>query len=106
MTMTDSNPKDDKVGVPPPPRSRARGLQTPPPAPNEPTVAEPNLSKPNSGIQDMNFKMDPEFHAAFKMIASKRKMAMKEMLEASFRCWVDVNGDEMEKAILRPKSQG
>ncbi|MCK1543397.1 hypothetical protein IVB12_15885 [Bradyrhizobium sp. 179] len=103
MTMTDSNPKDDKLGVPPPPRSRARGLPTPPPAPNQ---VSDNLAKSNSGIQDMNFKMDPDFHRAFKATASMRNMAMKELLEASFRTWVEVNGTELEKSLLPPKSQG
>jgi hypothetical protein len=106
MTMTDSNPKDGKDFVPPPPRARQRGLQAPPPQPNEVAADAPNLATANSGVQDMNFKMDPAFHRAFKATASMRNMAMKELLEASFRCWIDVHGDETEKMLLPPKSQG
>jgi hypothetical protein len=105
MTMTDSNPKDGKDFVPPPPR-KARGLQSPPPQPNQVIDAAPNLATPNAGAQDMNFKMDPAFHRAFKATASMRNMAMKELLEASFRCWIEENGNEVEKALLPPKSQG
>jgi hypothetical protein len=103
MSMTDEMKKDDAI-VPPPPRARQnRGLQTPPPQPNQ---VSDNLAKANSGIQDMNFKMDGEFHRAFKTTASMRNMAMKELLEASFRCWVEQNGSELEKQLLPPKSQG
>jgi hypothetical protein len=104
MTMTDT-PKDDKTIVPPPPRKQ-RGLQTPPPQPNEVVAEAPNLATSNSGVQDMNFKMDPAFHRAFKATASMRNMAMKELLEASYRCWVEINGNDIEKSLLPPKSQG
>jgi hypothetical protein len=33
-------------------------------------------------------------------------MAMKELLEASYRCWVEINGNDIEKSLLPPKSQG
>jgi hypothetical protein len=105
MNMADT-PKDEKLVVPPPPRSKQRGLQAPPPAPNDIAEAAPNLATANSGIQDMNFKMDPAFHRAFKTTASMRNMAMKELLEASFRCWVEEHGNDIEKALLPPKSQG
>lgn len=105
--MTDSNPKDDKLAVPPPPRSRvSRGLQAPPPPAAPQTTDAPNLAQANSGAQDMNFKMDPAFHRAFKATASMRNMAMKELLEASFRTWVEINGNDVEKQLLPPKSQG
>jgi hypothetical protein len=60
-------------------------------------------SSSNTGVHDMNFKMDPDFHRAFKATASIRNMAMKELLEASFRCWVDAHGDDLIKSLLPPK---
>jgi hypothetical protein len=48
----------------------------------------------------MNFKMPSDFHRAFKMSAAARNMPMKEMLEASYRCWVEVFGDEDDKKRL------
>jgi hypothetical protein len=101
MNMMDEKPKDSLV--PPPPRAARRGLQVPPPAPAQ---APDNLAKSNAGLQDMNFKMDTDFHRAFKTTASMRNMAMKELLEASFRCWIEVYGTDLEKQLLPPKSQG
>lgn len=97
-----SMPKDQKtkteLNVPAPPRTRLnRGL---PEAPKANEVQSTNLSTSNTGLQDMNFKMNADFHRAFKMTAAGRNMAMKEMLEASFRCWVDLNGTEQEKSWL------
>ncbi len=96
MTMTDdSNGKPaTKPQVPPPPSRQRRGIIAEIPKPDQ---SENNLSKPNSGLQDMNFKMDIDFHQEFKMAAVKRKMTMKELLEASFRCWVEHYGDKTEK---------
>jgi hypothetical protein len=95
--------KSDTSIVPMPPRAKTRGLQVPVPAPAE---SMDNLAKSNAGLQDMNFKMDLDFHRAFKATAGLRNMAMKELLEASFRCWIDTHGNEMEKQLLPPKSQG
>lgn len=98
-TMTEE-PKDKKIIVPPPPRTR-RGIIAEVPQADGNIVD--NLSKPNTGLQDMNFKMDADFHRAFKVAASMRNMAMKEMLEASFRCWVEHYGDPSIQALLPPK---
>jgi hypothetical protein len=82
---------------PPPPRGPRRGLLVEVPK----TVTTPdNLSTPNSGLQDMNFKVPPDFHRAFKTAAVMRGMNMKELLEASFQCWVETYGDDQLKAFL------
>lgn len=96
MTMTDETPKPAN-SVPPPPRARNRGLNIPVPKTEE---IPDNLSKPNSGIQDMNFKVPSDFHRAFKMSAASRNMPMKEMLVATYRCWVEVYGDDDDKKRL------
>lgn len=85
------------VNVPPPPRSR-RGLISPIPASTE---TPDNLSVPSSGLQDLNFKVDPVLHRAFKTVATYRGMSMKELLEASFRCWIKEYSDE-EMTNLQP----
>lgn len=97
MTMIDDNPKDSSAIVPLPPRARTRGLQVPVPAPND-TLG--NLAKPNSGTQDLNFKVSPELHTAFKVTSSLRKMPMKDLLDAAFRFWLEHNGSDMEKKLL------
>lgn len=55
----------------------------------------------NSGLQDMNFKVDPHFHTVFKTSASVSGLSMKELLEASFRAWVEKYGDEATMALIR-----
>jgi hypothetical protein len=48
----------------------------------------------------MNFKVDPAFKRAFKIIAARRGMPMKELLEASFRAWVDKESDDSDEPLL------
>lgn len=44
-----------------------------------------NLGKPATGkLQDLNFKVEPDFHYQFKMEAVKRRMSMQELMRASF----------------------
>lgn len=93
--MTDNTP----ARVPPPP-PRRRGIVAEVPTPARVTD---NLSKPNSGLQDTNFKVSPEFHRAFKIAASVRGMPMKELFEASFRAWLEVYGDDTLRALLPTK---
>jgi hypothetical protein len=57
------------------------------------------MSKPNSGFVDMNFKVAPEFHQAFKVTAAIKGMPMKDLLWAAFQCWVDVHGDDAVRAV-------
>lgn len=119
--MADDEDKK-KVSVPPPPRGLRRGLvvqpdlaptmdvpleahDQPPAAPQSARPTPPNnMAKPNSGYQDLNFKVDPDFHRAFKLTAAMKGMQMKELLEASFRTWVEQYGDETIKAIIPRKS--
>lgn len=53
-----------------------------------------------ASLQNMNFKMDPAFKRAFQATAASRGMAMKELLEASFRVWVDKESDALEERCL------
>lgn len=64
--------------------------------------AADDLVKPNSDLQDLNFKVSPELHRAFKTTASLRKIAMKDLLEAAFRCWQDTYGDDLTRFLLPP----
>ena len=74
------------ANVPPPPKSGSR-LQAAPPPPAEAPV---NMSTPNGDrTVDLNFKVSPALHQAFKMEAAARGMTMKEILEASFRCYLE-----------------
>jgi hypothetical protein len=92
--------------VPPPPARGRRGIIAPvPQASNAPN----NLSIPNSGLQDLNFKVDPIFHRMFKRVANTKDMSMKELLESAFNCWVEKFGDEeVQQAIewARKKTDG
>jgi hypothetical protein len=40
---------------------------------------------------DLNFKVDPDFHQSFKTEATVRRMSMKELLEASFKAFLEFN---------------
>lgn len=40
---------------------------------------------------DLNFKVSPEFHRAFKVQASLRGLSMRELLELSFREYIRRN---------------
>ena len=57
------------------------------------------MQKTNSGFQDMNFKVDPEFHTVFKVVAAIKGMPMKDLLESAFAAWVEKFGDDQIKAI-------
>ena len=45
----------------------------------------------------------PEVHLAFKAAAAMRNMSMKDLLEASFRLWLDTHGDDYTRNLLPPK---
>jgi len=85
-----------KLDVPPPPRKGRLGIFAP--MLNE---ASDNLSKPtDSGSTtfiDMNFKVQPDFHRRFKIEATLRGLSMKELLEASFRAYLEQYGGSMER---------
>jgi hypothetical protein len=52
-------------------------------------------------MQDLNFKIEPAFHRAFKLAATLNGMSMRELLEASFKTWVEKYGDKQLKALIR-----
>lgn len=43
-------------------------------------------------LKDLNFKVNEDFHVEFKITATKRKMSMKDLLEACFEAWKDKHG--------------
>lgn len=83
--------------VPPPP-PRRRGLAAIPIP--QTTAPVDNLSRPNSGVQDLNFKVEPDFHRAFKTTATIKGMSMKELLEASFSIWIETYGDDTIRSLI------
>lgn len=81
------------VVPPPPPR---RGLSAVPMPVTNDLAPATNMSKPNSGTMDLNFKVDPETHHRFKMSATMRRMSMKDLLLASFNTWLEVHGQDLK----------
>lgn len=88
------------VDVPPPPKKNNplnRPRLGPPPKPDTAAI---NLTTPSDGgylnFVDLNFKVEPRFHARFRLEAALRKMSMKELMENSFKAFLDVNGGTME----------
>jgi hypothetical protein len=57
----------------------------------------------NSNLQDMNFKVNPEFHRLFRFASALNGMSMKELLDASFRAWINRCGADALKELL-PKA--
>jgi hypothetical protein len=57
----------------------------PVPVASRPSV-DLNSIRPNV---DLNFKVDPDFHQSFKTEATIRRMSMKELLEASFKAFLE-----------------
>jgi hypothetical protein len=45
----------------------------------------------------MNFKVSPDFHRRFKLEATLRGRSMKELLEASFKTYLEQHGGSMER---------
>jgi len=80
------SPTPKKPNVPPPP---GKGSSAPKQRfmTSVPTLdtAPDNLSRPSeTTLQDLNFKVSPDFHRAFKVAATTRGMTMKELLEACY----------------------
>jgi hypothetical protein len=88
-----------KALVPPPSRAAKRGIMASVPQLVE-TPSLNNMQKVNSGFQDMNFKVDPNFHLRFKAVATVKGMPMKDLLEASFGAWLEKYGDAQTKAVI------
>jgi hypothetical protein len=55
---------------------------------------------PSPTVKDLNFKVSPSFHRAFKAASTMSDLSMKELLEASLLAWIDANGAETLKAFL------
>lgn len=83
--------RNSRLNVPPPPRSSSSRL---PDAPPTSADVPDNLSRPSDGFQDLNFKVSSDFHRRFKLTAATWGMSMKELLEASFKKWVEEHGYE------------
>lgn len=64
-------------------------------------VTPDNLSKPSDSgattYMDMNFKVEPAFHKRFKTEATLRGLTMKDLLEASFKLYLEQNGGTIER---------
>ena len=57
-----------------------------------PVVSSPGLDLNSTRpTVDLNFKVGPDFHQAFKTEATIRRMSMKELLEASFKAFLEFN---------------
>lgn len=52
-------------------------------------------SSASRGAHDLNFKVSPEFHRAFKVQASLRGLSMRELLELSFNEYIKRNPAKM-----------
>ncbi|OCP21925.1 MULTISPECIES: hypothetical protein [unclassified Ensifer] len=52
----------------------------------QPTFTANNMDEKT--LRDLNFKVDPEFHARFKMTAAAAGLSMKDLLEEAFHAWI------------------
>jgi len=50
----------------------------------------------SASLRDLNFKVDPAFHRRFKLEAVMRSLSMKELLEASFKTYLEQHGGSLE----------
>jgi hypothetical protein len=90
-----------ELKIPAPPGARRRGLSVVESMqPAVPQTVPDNLSKPATGLQDLNFKVDNDFHRTFKLAATLKGMSMKELLEGSFAAWVERYGDDQIRALF------
>jgi hypothetical protein len=53
----------------------------------QPTFVADNMEEVKL-LRDLNFKVDPDFHARFKMTAAASGKSMKELLEECFAVWI------------------
>jgi hypothetical protein len=58
------------------------------------------MAPPSPKLKDLNFKVDPSFHRAFKTTSAMSGLSMKELLEASLHAWIDAHGAETLKAVV------
>ena len=85
----------NKINIPAPPRKSRLPIQA------QTLEAPDHLSKPSDEgstvFADMNFKVHPEFHRRFKVEATLRGLSMKDLLEASFKAYLEQNGGNMNQ---------
>src|SRR5437879_6139212 len=53
--------------------------------------------------KDLNFKIDPELHQAFKTTAARRGVSMTALFEACFGCWSEIHAADATDTYLPPK---
>lgn len=82
----------NKPNVPPPPRAKAGVSRLPSPAPAS-AEAPNNLATPTEDIVFLSFKVSPKFRRQFKRTANEWGMTSRELMEASFRHWLEKHGE-------------
>lgn len=65
-----------------------------------------NLPKPATGHVDLNFKVTDLFRRKYKIIAAHTGMTMKEVLEDSCEVWLQKNGDDKLRAMIKTITDG
>lgn len=97
MTTKPKTASKTKVKAgPPPERPLTRRLSVSIPDTETPN----NLTIPNSGRHDLNFKVSPELRRRFKTEAAARGWNMKQLLEACFESFLRQHG-ELSKDLFR-----
>lgn len=51
---------------------------------------QPSDNMKEEKLKDMSFKVSPEFHTQFKVVAARSNLSMRELLEESFRLWMEL----------------
>lgn len=69
-------------------------------APSPTSSAEQHMTPSLPTLKDLNFKVDPSLHRAFKTASAMSGLSMRELLEASLLAWIDAHGAETLKAFL------
>ena len=65
-----------------------------------------NLPEPTTGYVDLNFKVADPFRRKYKFTATYKDMTMKEVMENSFETWLEKNGDDKLRAMLKTIMDG
>jgi hypothetical protein len=60
----------------------------------------------NTAIVDLNFKVTDLFRRKYKIIAAHTGMTMKEVLEDSCEVWLQKNGDDKLRAMIKTITDG
>jgi hypothetical protein len=57
-------------------------------------------------LKDLNFKVDPRFHYAFRIAAHYQGLTMKAFLEGRFASWMEAYPDSQLIGMLRRILEG